>query len=359
MGVEVDMTEVRMPKQRYGMSASKREGQGAATLHYPWSARRNPAFKRAEQAASRWVQHHGLFRDRAAADRFDEVGIGMLVALAYPDATPELLELCAQMLAWVFIEDDRYDLAPPKDQRPEQIESRFEHYLSVLRTGRVDPSAEPAARALHDLNRRLMKAGSAAWHAHFVDTMRQFWMDGIVVETYYRARGISPDPASYMAMRAQTVGIYICLDLLELAVGCELTPQLRADPILRRVTWLTSRIVAYVNDLFSYHKERSVGDVNNYLHVLRRYESLELGEGIEHVVRVHDRELNQFCQLDEAVRDRAPEARRSLDLYVDGCRSWMSGVLRWQQVSPRYASGRKLLNDEGSSGAPVRRARSA
>lgn len=317
-------------------------------LHYPWPARRNAAAKRAEQAAQRWVQAHGLFRDRLAAERFDEVGVGMLAALAHPEAPAPILELIAQFMAWIFIEDDRYDLAPPKDQRPEQIESRFEYYLSVLRAGRVDASAEPAARALHDLDRRLAALGSAAWHAHFVETMRQFWMDGIVVETYYRARGISPDPASYMAMRAQTVGIYVCLDLLELTIDGELTPQMRADPILRRMTWLTCRIVAYANDLFSYHKERSVGDVNNYLHVVRRYESMSLAEGIEHVVRVHDRELNQFCQLDEVVRDRGTHARRSIDRYVSGCRNWMSGALRWQNIAPRYATGRKLLDDEAA-----------
>ena len=94
-----------------------------------------------------------------------------------------------------------------------------------------------------------------------------------------------------------------------------------------------------------------VHDVNNYLHVVRRYDGMDLKTGIQHVVQVHDRELNQFCQLDGVVRDRSPEARRCIDLYVMGCRNWMSGALRWQQIAPRYASGRKMLDEESTIGS--------
>ncbi len=265
--------------------------------------------------------------------------------MTHPDAEPEILELIAQVMAWIFVQDDVYDTAPSDEQRPERLAAKFARYLHVLRTRRAPASAGPTVQALADLAKRLSERGSERWYTNFVETMRRFWIDGIVVETYYRAKGISPDPASYMAMREQTVGVYICLDLVELASGCELTDELRADPILKRMTWLTSRIIAYVNDVFSYEKERQAGDVNNYLHVTLRYEPMDLAEGVDHVVRTHDRELDQFCQLDGTAQDHGDFAQRIVERYVEGCRSWMTGALAWQKIAHRYASGRALFGD--------------
>jgi 5-epi-alpha-selinene synthase len=324
------------------------ELRGPSSLSYPWPGRCNPASERAEIAAASWVASHGMLRDPTTAARFRGVGVGLLAAMAYPDASPKLLELIAQVMAWIFIQDDVYDTAPAKDQRPARLESQFERYLTVLRTGVVTPGAEPAVQALADLARRLSELGSPTWYLHFVETMRRFWMDGVVVETYYRGREISPDPASYMAMRVQTVGVYVCLDLLELTLDDELTPEVRDDPILRRITWLTSRIIAYVNDVFSYDKERRVGDVNNYLHVMQRCEPMSLHAVVDHTIRVHDRELEQLGKLDGTVRDHGPRMRTLVERYVDGCRAWMAGSLDWQRISSRYASGRALLEPDAA-----------
>jgi hypothetical protein len=325
--------------------APPRELRAASSLAYPWPARCNPAVERAEVSAAAWVARHGLLRDAATAARFRSVGVGRLAAMAYPTAAPKLLELFADVMAWIFVQDDVYDTAPAREQRPERLESQFERYLTILRTGVVTRDAEPTARALADLARRLSELGSSTWYACFVETMRRFWMDGVVVETYYRARELSPDPASYMAMRVQTVGVYVCLDLMELCLPQELPPEVREDPILRRITWLTSRIIAYVNDVYSYDKERRVGDVNNYLHVMQRYEPMSLRAVVDHTIRVHDRELHQLGQLDGTVRDHGPSARKLVERYVEGCRDWIAGSLAWQRTSGRYASGRALLGE--------------
>lgn len=343
----------RVERAERAERAERRGLRDASSLGYPWPARCNPEATGAEAAARRWAAQHGLLPDAAATERLHAVGVGLLAARAYPDAEPEMLELIAEVMAWIFVQDDLYDTAPKGEQRPERLEAKLERYLLVLRAGTAGRGADPAAAALADLARRLRSIGSAAWYAHFVDTMRRFWMDGVVVETYYRARGLSPDPASYMAMRTQTVGVYVCLDLVELAIGQELSAEVREDPILRRITWLTSRIIAYVNDVYSYDKERRVSDVNNYLHVMRSCEPLGLLEVVDHTVRVHDRELHQLCQLDGTVRDHGPHMRRVVERYLEGCHHWMSGALAWQRVSGRYASGRALLR-EGEAGRPRR-----
>jgi hypothetical protein len=200
-----------------------------------------------------------------------------------------------------------------------------------------------ATRSLADLARRLAAHGSARWYAHFVATLRRFWIDGVLVETWYRDHAITPDPASYMATRVQTVGVYVCLALVELDLGRELDEELRRDPIVRRMTWLTSRIIAYVNDLFSYEKERRAGDPNNFVHAVRHHDGLDLVSGFARTVSAHDRELAQFLRLDEALATGSSRSTTALVPYLAGCRAWMAGALQWQRVAARYAAGRALL----------------
>jgi len=311
-------------------------------LGYPWPVRSHPATARAERAAEDWVLAQGLLRDDTIAERYRAVSVGGLAGLTHPHADPALLELVAQVMAWIFVEDDRYDMSNERG-RTSRLAARFRGYLEVLTTRTAPTGAGPATRSLADLARRLAARGSARWYAHFVATMRRFWIDGILVETWYRDHAITPDPASYMATRVQTVGVYVCLALVELDTGRELDDALREDPVLQRLTWLTSRIIAYVNDLFSYEKERRAGDPNNFVHAVRHYEGLDLEAGFARAVQAHDRELDQFLRLEDALRRASPHVARTLAPYLAGCRAWMAGALQWQRVAARYAAGRALL----------------
>ena len=311
-------------------------------LGYPWTAHMNPGTAAAERAAEAWVLDQGLLRDETVAARYRGVSVGLLAGLTHPHASAELLQLVAQVMAWIFIEDDHYDTSSTRAPST-QLAARFRGYLEVLATRTAPAGADVASRSLADLARRLAAHGSARWYAHFVATLRRFWIDGVLVETWYRDHAITPDPASYMATRVQTVGVYVCLALVELDAGHELDEGLRSDPILRRMTWLTSRIIAYVNDLFSYEKERSVGDVNNFVHTVRHHDGLDLRDGFARTVQAHDRELAQFLRIDEALGCGGVHGSIALAPYLAGCRAWMAGALQWQRVAKRYAAGRALL----------------
>jgi hypothetical protein len=313
-------------------------------LGYPWRVRANPATDRAERAAEAWADAQGLLREATVAARYRAVSVGLLAGLTHPKAEPELLELIAQVMAWIFVEDDRHDTARERGRSP-RLAARFQEYLRVLETRTAHAAADPTVRSLADLAKRLAERGSPSWYARFVATMRAFWMEGLLVETWYRDHSIAPDPASYMATRVQTVGVYVCLMLVELDGGHELPDALGEDPILRRMTWLTSRVIAYVNDLFSYEKERRAGDPNNFVHAVRHHEGLDLADAFSRTVRAHDRELEQFLRLELALRRGAPDLSSALSPHLAGCRAWMAGALAWQRVASRYAEGRALLEE--------------
>lgn len=309
-------------------------------IGYPWTCDLNPATADAESAAEAWARSFGLLDEAAIAVRFDGVSVGLLAGLTHPRTSPTRLELIAQVMAWIFLEDDTFDEGG-EERRAEAVLPRLHRWVEILRR-RAAPSTSPAAdRALADVAGRLATQGSARWYARFVSTMRRFWLEGVAVESWYREHGLTPDPASYMATRVQTVGVYICLSLVEL--DHELDDAHHDDAIVGRAAWLTSRIIAYVNDIYSYEKERRADDPNNFVHVVRHHDGLDLEQAVARAVRCHDLELAQFVDLTQALAHDRRGRGHGVDHYLEGCRAWMVGALHWQRTVRRYAGGRALL----------------
>jgi hypothetical protein len=153
-----------------------------------------------------------------------------------------------------------------------------------------------------------------------------------------------------MATRVQTVGVYICLALVEL--DDELDDAQHGDAIVQRATWLTSRIIAYVNDIYSYEKERRADDPNNFVHVVRHHDGVGLDQAVATAARCHDLELAQFLDLTSALEHDRRGRGRALGHYLEGCRAWMVGALHWQRTARRYAGGRTLLEVAPDASGP-------
>lgn len=347
---EDDGVAARPPKKTHADSTPPQSGvrsQGLGNLAYRWPVERSPHAAAAEEAARKWVSEHRLAPSSLLASRFHEVGIGALTALTFPRASQDKLVLFTQFLAWIFIQDDRYDNAPPESQQPRRLQALFEGYLAVLGDPRAAAGSDDTTLALGDVAARLSDLASPVWMERFIQTMRRFWMDGVLVETVFRAQRLAPDPASYMATRVESLGGYPMLDLIEIANESELPANVVDDPIFRRIKWLTCRIMALANDIFSYEKERRVGDVNNYIHVLRSAESMTVAEAVDQTVRTHDRQVEQLTRLRGVLLPAmALEHAEQVGAYVDACQTWIAGALEWQKQSRRYASGRAYLSSD-------------
>jgi hypothetical protein len=140
--------------------------------------------------------------------------------------------------------------------------------------------------------------------------------------------------------------VYVCLALVELDGDHELDAELRTNALVQRTTWLTSRIIAYVNDVFSYEKERRAGDPNNFVHTLRLHHGLDLSDAVARTIQAHDRELAQLLALERALHRTSPEIAERIEPLLAGCRAWMVGALQWQRIATRYATGRALLDPD-------------
>lgn len=320
-------------------------------LAYPWLAPPVPRALAVERAARAWVVEQGLLREDQLERRFDPVNVGLLTALSYPRAAGERQELIAQLLAWIFIQDDVFDEAVAGHD-PARLRVVLDGYAAVLRGAPLPAGASTSTVALASLRERIAALADPMWMDWFCESMRGFWIDGIVEETRIRSLGITPDRRTYTRMRVQSIGVLPFIDLVELANGYTLPRVVCADPSVMRLRLRTAEIISWANDVFSYEKERRAGDPNNLVHVLMHHEKLSLADAVDRVVRIHDREVLAFEREVRLLPYLG--AIPQLDDFVQGHRDWMRGALDWQRLSRRYTSGRDLLDETVARGATAR-----
>ncbi len=117
-------------------------------LRYPWTTPTNLATAQAERAAERWVVKHGLLYDETIAARYRGVSVGLLAGMTHPSVEPALLELIAQVMAWIFIEDDHYDAGSARSSS-EALDRRFRDTVDQqerVHTRNVTPAPERPPR---------------------------------------------------------------------------------------------------------------------------------------------------------------------------------------------------------------------
>jgi hypothetical protein len=292
-----------------------------------------------EASARAWTAQRGLVPVPQLPRRFDPVNVGLLTSLCYAGATAERRELIAQLLAWIFVHDDVYDDAT---HDPERLHAVLAGYADTLRGAREPfEDASPSTRALVELRDRIAAVADPMWLDWFCESMRGFWLDGIVVETRIRAADTTPDVPTYLRMRMHSIGVLPFLDLVELAHGFAIPRVVAADPSMMRLRMRTARVIAYANDVFSYEKERRAGDPNNLVHLLMHHDGLSLPGAVDRVISLHDREVALF----ESEAASIPFASLPhVDQFIEGHRAWMRGALDWQRLSRRYSTGRELLD---------------
>ena len=312
-----------------------------ADLDYPFGpAPDAPDAPLVESAARAWVLEHRL---AAAADvhkRFDPLGGGLLTSLCYPGSSLEKRVLFAQLLGWIFVQDDEVDDAVEAHD-PAALAARYTRFVGITRGAPADPS-DPFLVALAELCERIRAGADAAWYDAFADSLRRFWLDGVVEEARARKSGALLPPAQYMRVREHSIGLFPFLDFVETAHGFFLPRDVVADARVQQIRRGTARLVTYANDVFSFEKERRAGDANNLVHIMMALNGASLASAVDVVIAIHDRELAELCAAIDAV-ERDASTSPDLLRYLAGHKHWLRGALEWQRRSLRYARGRALL----------------
>jgi len=291
-------------------------------LFLPFAPGRHPATGHILPGHRGWLEGHGLL-DARSARVFDRARFHELAGRVYHLEDEEALRLAADFIAALFVLDDLMDTdGDPACRDPAAARAAVARVRHAARTGRAPAGPRrgvtAVASGMADITRRLRARGAPVGaYLTEVDT----YLDGVVEETRRRASGFA-SVADYAEVRVAFSAVYACVELGLAAVGTQLPDALR--PLGR----LASLAVCWVNDVWSWPKERALGERSNLVAVLTDTRGLFEDAAFHEACRRCDQVVHEYLL---ARRGAAPHPALSL------IERWMRGNLDWHAVgTARY-----------------------
>jgi hypothetical protein len=307
-------------------------------LLLPWPARRNAFASAYARASADLLVGVGLItddpRDRGAR-RFQ--GVVVLDPYVYPRASLDRLLVAGAFSQWLFFLDDQYDDHPEVGRNPLAVRQIMERYFAALSTGRLPPRPTAFARFTVYVRRRLEASCPPGWMERFLRHVEAYLFEGSLRTVEHWAAGRVPSTDEYLGTRMHDSAVFPAVDMIEVAAGLRLSPEILEHPSIIEMRQLTVRHTAYVNDLFSYQKEVLwSGTPCNLVHVLMHNESIRFEEAVREIVAMVNRDVQRFMELERSLPSFEPAIADEVDAYLTGMKDWMRGNVEFSLASSRY-----------------------
>jgi (+)-beta-caryophyllene/(+)-caryolan-1-ol synthase len=247
----------------------------------------SPWLPAAERALWPWLDERRLAPGEHVRAHIKRTNPALLGARFYPAAGAGTLPLLAQFCAWAFIVDDEFDEGPC-GRDPVLSARAVAELLAALERGTLErgalqhgaaATASPPAAALTDLWGRLAAGRSASWRRQFADNIRS-WLVTYHRVVLEREAGYAPGIEEFRGYRQLAVGMHMFMDLAEAVAGVDLPDEIRYSPAVMDLRRAVAEHVAFLNDIFSAHKEEQHGFPHNLVLVVDRV----LGCGVQAAV---------------------------------------------------------------------------
>ncbi len=310
------------------------------SLAYPFMTLRHVPSAAYDATTLEWVMRHHLVEGEQV-EHFERIICGTAARYGFPSASDEVVGLAADLISWLFLFDDAYpEGAYRVDARG--LEAACARYAQLLEGyPRVAPHSNFAV-ALMDLRQRMLRLAPADWFVRFTESFR-YYCAGCVREARFRQSNGVPTVAQYLELRRASFGYAPVCDLMESIFGTFLTDEERRSSEVVRLRTLGVDVSAWVNDLFSYEKERAVGDVCNLVRVVELNEQLSTERARERVGQMHNEALAELLVLERRIRESpATPAVRNLARAI--C-EWSQGHHDWSLRCARYKVSPRVLGD--------------
>lgn len=305
--------------------------QGRPVTPSPFSAA-------ADREATAWAASFELVRGAFALRRVADIRCGSCAGHTYPHASREIVILGAKLITWLFLFDDRYgEGRDATDMR--DLMSTVSSFARVARGGALPPAPTPFHRALADLRADAAAAAqSDVWLERFAESLDRYF-DGCVLEYQHRRDGSTPSLLQYRRLRAWSIGTFPVFDLIELTAAGRLGEDDATDPAILSLRERAALLCAWVNDIYSFSKERDDGDSLNLVSVLRKEYGLSDADAFGAAAEVFNVDLALFREERENMPLSAAAAR-----YTAGLEDWIYGNLAWTGRSYRYITGSRTAS---------------
>lgn len=278
-----------------------------------------------------WARRHLLVGDDLSAARLAAIGCGNCAAHTYPTAPTEVAQLGADLIAWLFLFDDR--VAEGRGETSlTALALRIESHLAVF-DGHAR-EGEPFDQALLEIIGRARSLGADdGWVTRFRAALNAY-AEGCLREFEFRRHQSIPSLDEYRRVRTLSIGTFPVFCVIELLAGRFLTEEEAYGVECTQARALAARLCAWVNDAYSYAKERGDGDPMNLIAVLSRHFGISEDEAFDEAAAVFNLELEEFETWVIQCADGG--ISMALRAYFDGLADWLHGNAVWTTSCGRY-----------------------
>ncbi|KAH7324543.1 isoprenoid synthase domain-containing protein [Stachybotrys elegans] len=294
----------------------------------------------------------------------------LLIALWYPDAAWEEIEIATYYSLWIFIWDDEVDAGDTSVSTDEKLahaysrqSQNFVHQVLSLNHGAgnqsIVDSALPHAN-IHPNMRLFAEVGAALKAGTDLVQRRRFYnelsyfMIQVGIEHSYRLNGIIPSVDKYLEIRSGSVGCAPQIAITDFMLKVRL-PEAIMESAAMKTLWKETVVICLIlNDVYSAQKEIAQGSLFNLIPVL--FENLDGDERRPDAVIAQVMELlkTSMCNFETAavtLTKLAAEGNAQVDqdtaAFIMWCRYFITGVLDWSLKSKRYGMD-NCIQDDGS-----------
>lgn len=186
--------------------------------------------------------------------------------------------------------------------------------------------------AFADIGQQLILLTSEEWLSKFTAAIFAY----MIAAEQRRRIDFTGALADFIEVRdLDTGGLQTCM-LLEVTNDCVLPDVARQNETLSKMTWLTYRSAAWVNDIISYHKDVIIeGSEFNLVQMFLK-EGRTFDEAVTESVELVNEMIQQFLDLEAELPSWDVETDAIVSRYVSGLKDLMSGNTYWHLTSPRY-----------------------
>jgi 5-epi-alpha-selinene synthase len=237
-------------------------------------------------------------------------------------------------LLWFTLFDDECESAGFSKQL-EWLTSEHARLIDILKGVELTNSDTPFARALQNIQQRLLQHGTSEWMLGFTEEVAKFFK-GQFQEALNNSQGITPDLPTYIQIRSLTIGMSIFFKLILLVGRIDLPIEVVKHPLVKQIESVANNAFGSANDIISYEKEIKECHTHNLVHVLQQEYQIPVQEAIERAASLHDAEVYSFIELVAQLPSFGGEIDGNLERYISSLQSWLRGNIDWCVKAERY-----------------------
>ncbi|KZT04735.1 terpenoid synthase [Laetiporus sulphureus 93-53] len=262
--------------------------------------------------------------------KFTGLNAGLLCGMAYSECGFEELRACTDFMGFLFNIDDWGEGSDSEGTKGlAEVVMNTLHYPETFRSDTV------AARVTKSWWIKFLETISPNSKKRFIDAMHLYFK-AITQQVTDRASMRVPELAAYIHLRRKTSGCEMFFVLIEYAAHIDLPDEVYEHPLIQGLMDITNDSISWVNDIFSYSRECSLGDPHNIVCVLMKAFDLEQQAAIDYAADMVTKTIERFLEIKAILPSWGPEVDAQVEVYVQGLGDWIIANAEWSFMTERY-----------------------